>query len=63
MVRACNGSPALSGGTHNASRASACVYWADNNTIERADLNGTGSNERFINAPRNPLGVAVASGS
>ena len=40
--------------------ANAYVYWTNNNnTIGRANLNGTGVNRNFIRGGRYPLGVAV----
>jgi len=41
--------------------AQAYVYWAnlDTNTIARANLDGTGVNQRFITGANEPVGVAV----
>ena len=47
-----------------AARAEGFVYWADvdRGTIGRADLDGTGVDQSFINTASSPLGVAVDSG-
>jgi hypothetical protein len=37
------------------------VYWASASTIERANLDGTGINLRFITGASAPIGVAVTS--
>ena len=42
-------------------QASAYVYWANNNTIGRANLNGTGANQRFITGARRTRMVAVTA--
>jgi hypothetical protein len=56
--------PALtvSGCLGSAAQASAYVYWtANGRTFGRANLDGSGADQRFITAPGHPRGVAVDS--
>src|ERR1022692_3048582 len=59
LLAACSGGSSSSSGAH----VSAYVYWANSNnsTIGRANLNGTGVNQRFITGANVPDGVAVSS--
>jgi hypothetical protein len=43
--------------------SSTYIYWANDYTIGRANLDGSGVNQRFITVRRGrPVGVAVDSG-
>ena len=56
VLAACGGGSSSSPGT----QASAHVYWASNNMIGRANLNGTGASPRFISVRRARM-IAVTS--
>ena len=59
LLAACSGGSSSSSGAH----VSAYVYWANSNnsTIGRANLNGTGVNQRFITAANRPDALVIDS--
>jgi hypothetical protein len=62
-ITACGSSSTSSGATTSSSAAHAngYVYWASNQTIGRASLNGTSVNQRFITGVSRPHMIAITS--